>query len=114
MEVSSLRRRDIGLFGALIIGVQLFTNFQTYQSVISEILHIKEEFSGSLVEQERNIASKLELTEMSNKLDTIIEQVISIDKALNTIRVHIEGNFSLMECDPLMSHLSSQKGVSSD
>lgn len=90
-QQSPLRKRDMGLAGAIIVLAQVLSSFQTSRNLSNEMDQLKSEFQIVRFEQEKYFVKKKELKNVIVKLDSMKVQLAGIRQQLRSIR-HIALN----------------------
>lgn len=82
---SALKRRDIGLAGAIITLAQVLSSLHSSRNLSFEIDQLKAEFHLSKREQEKYFVKKEELKKVVTKLGRIDEKLAKISQQMNSM-----------------------------
>ncbi len=78
VDLSSVKKSDLGLVGLILLGAQIFSAVQSTTSLSDEMYKIKVEFQS--YQTEREMLRKDDLRMVMSKLDQINSRVTRIDK----------------------------------
>ena len=89
-----IKRRDVGIAGALIVLAQLFSDFKASHNVSSEILKFREEFQSSKLEREQFFVRKSELDSLGHKLEKINDQLFQLSQQVVSLRTFLKSKYN--------------------
>lgn len=87
-----IKRKDMGIAGALIVVIQGITALQSTNSVSADIEALRKEIQQSAIERERFFVRKTDLLVLTQKIDDLADKVTDL-------KSHLEDSYS-MECEP--------------
>lgn len=82
---SQLKKRDMGLAGAVIVLAQVISNFQSTRNLSNEIDQLKTEFHQVRSDQEQYFVKKEELKVVTVKLDSMSGQLSKIRNQIKSM-----------------------------
>lgn len=88
-----IKKRDLGIAGAIVVLAELLSNFQSSQNVATEIVKFREEFAASNLEREQFFVRKSELGNLSIKLDKANDQLTKLNDQVVSLRVFIKSKY---------------------
>lgn len=108
-KVKPIKRRDMGIAGAIIILAQVLSSTQSAQNLSKEIAELKRDIEASNLEREQYFVRKTEIFSLTRKLDRVSDQVTSLKIAVYN-RNHLdEANIGLRLCGPFSYQLQGRK-----
>ncbi len=87
----------MGLAGAVIVISQFLSNFQSSQTVSSEIVKFKEEFQESIVDREKFFVRKTDISPVLAKLDLLNVQLVKLNEKVSSLKRAVKENNSFEE-----------------
>lgn len=103
-----LKRRDVGLAGAIIILSQFLSGLQSSNKVSDEIIKFKDEYHQSQVDLEKFFVRKSELSKVVKKLDKMNDQLVQMNEKIESMKEH---EFSLNEEDEVCARKTTLRLV---
>jgi uncharacterized protein YydD (DUF2326 family) len=97
MDDKRIKRKDLGIAGAVVVIAEAITNFTSSRSISHEVIKIKDEIKDMKVEREQYFVRKTELSSVSKKLDKLNDQLIRVDDKIASIKKELKLNFATME-----------------
>lgn len=94
-----IKRRDMGIAGALIVISQFISSFQSSQSVSSEISKFKEDFNQLKVDREQYFVRKTDLAPVLTKLDSLNEQLVKLNEKVASLKRVVRDNYGYDEAN---------------
>ncbi len=92
-----VKPKDFSLPGAiLIVASQLFSGFQSSETISKEIAKFREEFQQSLVDRETFFVRKTELASISKKIDALNTKMLRMNEQLKNLK---SGYYSLSDTE---------------
>lgn len=92
-KIPSLKRRDLGIAGAIIALSQLIGSFQNAHSVTSEIAKFKEEFQQSQIDREEFFVRKTDVAALSDKMDKMNENLVRMNEQIKVLKSFMRQDF---------------------
>ncbi len=87
-----IRRKDVGIAGAVIVLSQLLSSFQSSQTVTTQMGHLQEEFQQLKVDRELYFVRKADIVPLTEKLDKLNDKLISINENVSVIKRFLKDN----------------------
>lgn len=110
----NIKRRDMGIAGAIIVLSQALTSLQSSHSISGQVEELKNQLQTSKMETEQYFVRKTELVTVVAKIDKLSDQVSDLKNQFSKFQMHMEDKYSLEECDPLLPILQCDKVASRD
>lgn len=109
-----VKRRDVGMTGLLIVASQLISTIHSWQGLSSQINELKTQLVALKSEREEFFVKKTEMAVAMKKIDQMASHVSALKDQVSIIRTKVEDNFSLEECDPLLTALRCDEVAARD
>lgn len=96
-----VNRKDYSLRGAIIIVIsQLFSSYQSSDSISKEIEKFRKEFQQSLLDRETYFVRKTELAAISSKIDQLGLKIAKMSEQIKSLKVDIysQNNDGIIGC----------------
>ncbi len=87
-NASGVKKRDMGLAGAIIVISQLISNVQSSNKVSDEIIKFKDEYHQSQVDLEKFFVRKSELSKVVKKLDKMDDRLSQMNQKIESLKDH--------------------------
>lgn len=93
MEGDPLKKRDMGIAGALIVLTQVLTNFHSSETVTDRIEELQKEFRQSLVDREQYFVRKIEIRDLSSKIEKVNGELIQIKNQVTSLKALLKDDY---------------------
>lgn len=94
-----IKRREVGIAGAVIVIAQFISTFQSSQSVTNEIAKLREEFQQLRIDREQYFSRKTDLIPILTKLDKMNEKLIELNEKLASLKDEVRENRKSFEAN---------------
>lgn len=81
-----LKKRDMGIAGAIIVLSQVISNFQSSKSISEEFKDLKNQFIQLQLDQEKYFVKKSDMKKVVSQLDKMNEELSKINDQIESIR----------------------------
>lgn len=81
-----LKRKDLGIAGAVIVLAEAASNFQSSRSVSTEVIKMHDELTIMKVERDAYFVKKTELANVMKKIDKMNDSIVSIDVKVGKLK----------------------------
>jgi hypothetical protein len=110
----TIKRRDMGIAGAIIVLSQAVTSLQSSHSISGQVEELKTQLETSKIEREQYFVRKTELVTVVAKIDKLSDQVSDLKNNFSRFQIEMQDKYSLQECDPLIPTLQCDEVASRD
>lgn len=82
---STVRKRDMGIAGILLILSQIFSSYQSTEHLSNKINELQDAFEELKSNQEKYFVRKEELKKVVKKIDKMNEELVKLSKQIDSI-----------------------------
>jgi hypothetical protein len=104
MDAAPLRRKDVGLVGAILVGIQAFVSISGAHVVSEQVESFRKELVDIRLAQEQFFVRKTELGMLSEKLDHMSSEISNLKEQVSGMKVLLQQEVSFGECDPNVTY----------